>query len=237
MNNKLRIIILCACVIFFITIASCSRFYKNENIEFVDKDNVQFKNKLNQQQYHNSEFITDEQQKQIKNALEKNINKYSAKGGAVIVMDADNSQVLSMTSAYEGHGIFNYIYDFKYEPAATYMPFIVAMGLENGIISDDTTFDISTPFNTKDKQTISSTDILAISSNIACSEISTDIDSDKQLKFLSALGFDKDISLGDIKIEKSILFQKNEKNISVNTPYIGFVSDVTHYISQLLMHL
>ena len=36
MNNKLKIIILCTCMIFFITITSCSMFYKNENIEFVD---------------------------------------------------------------------------------------------------------------------------------------------------------------------------------------------------------
>ncbi|MBQ7304500.1 MAG: hypothetical protein IJW75_06285 [Alphaproteobacteria bacterium] len=43
MNNKLRIIILCACVIFFITIASCSMFHKNENIEFMAKSGTTYK--------------------------------------------------------------------------------------------------------------------------------------------------------------------------------------------------
>ena len=172
-------------------------------------------------------IISAEQQKDIQNTLEKSIDRYSAKGGAVIVMDADNSQVLSMTSAYEGNGIFNYIYDFKYKPAATYMPFIVALGLENKVISDDTKFDISKPLITSKNLTIrdikptkyeiSTGDILALSSNIAISQISINIDFLKHIEFIYAVELAKHLSLrpiDDVKKDITLLSKDLVKDLS-----------------------
>ena len=201
------------------------------------KSDEWFKKKLNQKQYNNSKFITNQQQKDIKNALENSINKYSAKGGAVIIMDADSSQILSMASIYEGNGIFNYIYDFKYEAGATYTPFVLAQGLENGTISDNTEFDISQPLVVKKhiikdaphimaKGTITTEDALAISSNIAGAKISMGVHSDKHLKFLSAIGFDKEISLNDIETESLKLPKKFDKLTSAIAGY-GFGIEVT----------
>ena len=211
-----------------------SRFEKLWRINTKKKSDAWFKKKLNQKQYNNNKFITNKQQKQIKNALEKSINKYSAKGGAVIVMNADNSQVLSMSSIYEGNGTFNYISDYKYNVGAAYMPFVVAMGLENNIITEDTIFDLSKLRKSKkhdvdtnlQNKTITTEDILAFSSNIASAKISTDTGSKKHLKFLSAIGFDDEISLGDIKTEKTTLPKKFNKKTLKNVG-IGFGFEVT----------
>lgn len=201
------------------------------------KSDAWFKKKLNQKQYNNSKFITNRQQKDIKNALEKSINRYSAKGGAVIVMDADNSQVLSMTSVYEGNGIFNYIFDYKYEAGAAYMPFVLAQGLENGTISDNTEFDVSKPLIVKKhiikdaphimaRGTITTEDVLSSSSNIVGAKISMDINSKKHLEFLSGFGFDKEISLKEIETENPNLPKRFDKLTSAIAGY-GFGVEVT----------
>ncbi|GAC1496123.1 MAG: hypothetical protein NVS2B14_10010 [Chamaesiphon sp.] len=86
-------------------------------------------------------------------ALKQQINKFHAKRGAVIVMDAQDGSLLSLVSepTYNPNeyskfnvGLFkNWTLADLYEPGSTFKPLNVAIALETGAIKPDSTFNDS----------------------------------------------------------------------------------------------
>ncbi|MDB9446103.1 peptidoglycan D,D-transpeptidase FtsI family protein [Anabaena sp. CS-542/02] len=84
-------------------------------------------------------------------ALEKQIEKFQAKRGAVIVMDASDGSLLALTSyptynpnEYSSADISlfrNWTVADLYEPGSTFKPLNVAIALENGVIKADDVFN------------------------------------------------------------------------------------------------
>ncbi len=83
-------------------------------------------------------------------ALQQQVKKFSAKRGAVIVMDVQDGSLLTLAStpSYDPNEYFKYpVERFKnwaisdlYEPGSTFKPINVAIALETGSIKPDSTF-------------------------------------------------------------------------------------------------
>lgn len=208
-----------------------NRFEYLWQINTKKKSEAWFHKKLNHKQYNNRHNITKQQQKQIEKVLEDSIKSFSAKGGAVIVLDADSSQVLSMTSIHKGKGVVDYIADYQYQLGSVYMPFTVALGIEQDVVSNATEFDISKPLNVQgydifevhplkvDKITLK--DVLPKSSNIATAQIAVDITPKQHKKFLKSLGFEAPVVLDNLRTSKPILPDLDDKITIANLGY-GF---------------
>jgi cell division protein FtsI (penicillin-binding protein 3) len=90
-------------------------------------------------------------QRIARTALEKQIEKFKAKRGAVIVMDASDGSLLALTSyptynpnEYSSADISlfrNWTVADLYEPGSTFKPLNVAIALENGVIKADDVFN------------------------------------------------------------------------------------------------
>ncbi|MTJ13890.1 penicillin-binding protein 2 [Anabaena sp. UHCC 0187] len=90
-------------------------------------------------------------QRVAREALKKQITKFSAKRGAVIVMDAIDGSILALISqpTYNPNQYSNFdISLFRnwtvadlYEPGSTFKPVNIAIALENGAIKPDDTFE------------------------------------------------------------------------------------------------
>lgn len=208
-----------------------NRFEYLWQINTKKKSEAWFHKKLNQKQYNNRKYITKQQQKQIKKVLDDSIKTFSAKGGAVIVLDADSSQVLSMTSTHKGEGVVDYIADYTYQLGSVYMPFTVALGIKQDVVSNTTEFDVSKPLNVQgydiselhhlkvDKITLK--DVLSKSSNIATAQIAMDIKPKQHNKFLKSLGFGEPIVLENLHTAKPILPDLDDEITIANLGY-GF---------------
>ena len=208
-----------------------NRFEYLWQINTKKKSEAWFHKKLNRKQYNNRKYITKQQQKQIEKVLDDSIKTFSAKGGAVIVLDADSSQVLSMTSTHKGEGVVDYIADYTYQLGSVYMPFTVALGIKQDVVSNTTEFDVSKPLNVQgydisevhplkvDKITLK--DVLSKSSNIATAQIAMDIKPKQHNKFLKSLGFGEPIVLENLHTAKPILPDLDDEITIANLGY-GF---------------
>lgn len=202
-----------------------SRFSYLWQINTKKKSEQWFKKKMESKQYNDGKIISAEQQKDIQNTLEKSIDRYSAKGGAVIVMDADNSQILSMTSVYNGNNLFNYVTDYLYEAGPVYQPFTIAAGLEYKIINDDSKFDVSQPLKiyhskvldfkqTENPYELPLNEVLAQDSNISISKIALKIGGNQLKSFFTKLNLTEPMSLGIIDVKTPVFPKKLYKKTS-----------------------
>ncbi|MBW4689499.1 MAG: penicillin-binding protein 2 [Komarekiella atlantica HA4396-MV6] len=90
-------------------------------------------------------------QRAARNALKQQMDKFGAKRGAVIVMDASDGSLLALVSQptynpnkYSTSDISlfkNWTVADLYEPGSTFKPLNVAIALENGVIKPDDTFN------------------------------------------------------------------------------------------------
>ncbi|MBD2292995.1 penicillin-binding protein 2 [Anabaena sphaerica FACHB-251] len=95
--------------------------------------------------------IDNRLQRAARTALKEQIEKFQAKRGAVIVMDATDGSLLALVSqpTYNGNeyskadiSLFkNWTVADLYEPGSTFKPLNVAIALENGAIKPDDTFN------------------------------------------------------------------------------------------------
>lgn len=89
-------------------------------------------------------------QRSVRSALKAQVEKYKAKRGAVIVMDARDGSLLSLVTepSYDPNQYYKYkLETFKnwvltdmYEPGSTFKPLNVALALDAGVIQPDSVF-------------------------------------------------------------------------------------------------
>lgn len=101
--------------------------------------------------------IDNEVQYKIEKALAEAIQKYQADSGTIIVQRAATGEILGMATLptfppekYNEHPEAlwkNIAIARNYEPGSVMKPLIIAMAIERGIISKDTTFDIKVPWS------------------------------------------------------------------------------------------
>ncbi len=87
-------------------------------------------------------------QRAVREALRKQVRKFNARRGAVIVMDANDGSILSLACEPTYNPNLYYRYDLElfknwtitdaYEPGSTFKPINVALALEAGLISPNT---------------------------------------------------------------------------------------------------
>ena len=141
----------------------------------------------------------------VRTELLSGIDEFSAKGGAAILMDMKNGEILSLASLpdfdpnlhKENDNIFNVATYGLYEPGSIAKIFNVAIGLESRVITLDSEFDISKPlkigkFAIHDyksrKGKFSVADIFKYSSNIGSAQIASEFGEEIQKAYFKKFG-------------------------------------------------
>lgn len=180
-----------------------SRFDYLWRINTKKKSDAWFLNKLNTKEYYARGFITNKQQKKIKRTLEDAIDTFDAKGGSVIIMNADNGQIISQTSINTDKNIMEYSQNFIYSGGSVIKPFVIALALENKIINTDSVFEVFDTISSEN-QKLSLDDVLVKSSNAAIMQIAEKLSTNGLHSFFEKLGFSKPIQNQSIKTTKPL---------------------------------
>ncbi|WP_238544373.1 penicillin-binding protein 2 [Gloeocapsa sp. PCC 73106] len=157
-------------------------------------------------------------QKVARTALRKQMKRYRAKRGAVIVMDVNNGSILALVCEpiYDPNNYQEYAVElFKnwaitdlYEPGSTFKPINVAIALEKGVIEPNTTvydpgklkIDVwevkNHDYSTEGANgVISIAQILQRSSNVGMIQIMKRIDPKEYYQYLKTLGLDTKVGV------------------------------------------
>ena len=202
------------------------RFYPHKNvishlIGFVDKDEKGLagfekyidstKNKKNKLMVNNNEIklsIDIKIQYIAHKKLTDTIKKFSAKGGAVIVIDVNNGEIISLVSLpdYDPYNPSETIYNRKYnnkasfelyEMGSTFKTFTFALALEENMLDLKQKLDVSqnikiSGFTIKDFKKINDKitikQVFTKSSNIGTAKIAQDFSEKMQQRFFAKLG-------------------------------------------------
>lgn len=139
--------------------------------------------------------------------LKKAIDTFSAIGGAGVVMDVNNGEVISLVSlpdfdanmreAMRKDAFFNRATYGRYEMGSTFKAFTAAMGLEIGRLRLSDGYDASQPihygrFTIRDHHPqarwLTVAEIFKYSSNIGAAKMAVDVGTAAQRRFLGSLG-------------------------------------------------
>ena len=149
-------------------------------------------------------------QNAVRNELFKTVKIFSAESGSVIIMDIQNSEILSLinypdfdpnnysTSTFDQR--LNRILQSNYEMGSTFKPLTVAMGMDIGLIKKEMSFDVSKPikhindWNPCDCE-LSVKNIIVKSSNIGTAKIAKIIGKENQKNFFKLAGFFDQINI------------------------------------------
>ena len=149
-------------------------------------------------------------QNAVRNELIKTINQYSAESGSVIIMDIQNSEILSLINFPDfdpnnyktstNNQRLNRALQSNYEMGSTFKPLTVAIGLEQELINKDMIFDVSKPIKHIEDWDpcdckLSLKDVIVKSSNIGIAQIAKIIGKENQKKFFQKAGFYKPIDI------------------------------------------
>jgi cell division protein FtsI (penicillin-binding protein 3) len=164
--------------------------------------------------------------------LKEQLQKFGAKRGSVIVMDARDGAILTMVSypSYDPNAyakadvtLFkNWALSDLYEPGSTFKPINVAIALENGVIQPTTVFgdpDVikvgGWPIKNAEKEnhySLSVAEILQYSSNVGMVQIMQRVKPVEYYKWLEKLGLNKRVGIdlpfeavGQIKNRKQFI--------------------------------
>lgn len=168
----------------------------------------------------------------LKRLLFEQINRFKAKGGSGILMNANNGKIISIVSLPDFDNninnnlteeqIFNNATKGVYELGSTLKIFTVAMAIESGKFKDNDLIDVSSPIplskfqKIKDIKTIkfpiNLPEIIVHSSNIGTAKIANLLGHNIQKKFFNLIGFNKKINIEIV--ETSLPSVNSEKHIS-----------------------
>ena len=181
-------------------------------------------------------------QNALRNELQKTIDKFSAKSGSVIVMDIENSEILSLIN-YPDFDPNNYnkstddqrlnrVFQLNYEMGSTFKPITVAMGLDDELIRQDMLFDVSKPIkHIRDWEPcdceLSLKEVIVKSSNIGTAQIARIIGKETQKKFFKSFGFFKPININLMKTVNPLGNKHNWGEIETMTIGYGYGFAIT----------
>ena len=199
-----------------------SRFDYLWRINTKKKSETWFIEKLNSQEYNAPRIISKKQQKQIRKELFGSIKLFDAKGGAVIIMNADNGQIISKVSVNTDKKIMEYAQDFVYPAGSIIKPFVIALALEKNVVDMDSEFDVSksTSLSVEDvhpsKTKLSLNEVLVKSSNIATMQIAEKLSARDLNSFFDKLALSKAIKNTSINTKKSLFSSSFKDGIGNN---------------------
>tara|TARA_B100001939_G_scaffold200279_1_gene172146 strand:- start:14328 stop:15995 length:1668 start_codon:yes stop_codon:yes gene_type:complete len=143
----------------------------------------------------------------LRQELKAYMDKFSAKGAAGLIMDAQTGEILALSSLpdfdpndYTGAGrdqMFNKVTQGVYEMGSGFKAFTVAMALESGVVDLEGGYDATEPlkvdrFTIRDdhakKRWLSVPEIFTYSSNIGTALMARDIGAERQRAFLRKIG-------------------------------------------------
>ena len=183
-------------------------------------------------------------QRAVRTALQQQIQKFNAKRGAVIVMDATDGSILSLVCepTFNPNEFYksrmdllkNWTVSDLYEPGSTFKPINVALALEAGVIQRNTVFHDSGlvkvdgwPIRNatlRGNGSINIAEILQTSSNVAMVHMMRRLKKDDYYRRLQALEIDQKTGIelpgevrGRLKSEKVFM----ERSIEVATSSFG----------------
>ena len=161
--------------------------------------------------------------------LKKAVSMHYAAGGAGLVVDANNGEILAMVSlpdfnphhlkGVKSNQLFNKIALGAYEMGSTLKPFTVAIGLDTQTIKINDAFDVSRPLKVgrffindyKGKGGyLTVPEILMYSSNLGVSQIARTFGVKTQKEYLEKFGFLSPVNIGIPETAKPI-FPKHSK--------------------------
>ncbi len=156
--------------------------------------------------------------------LKAAISRFSADSGSVVVLDVKTGEVLVMVNqpgynpnrnrSTKGGRLRNRAVTDVFEPGSTMKPFVVAMGLETGVIRPDSRIDTRPGYYKVGGVTIRDHDnygvinittVIKKSSNVGASRIALSLDKEKYHDYLAALGFGQRSASGFPNESKGVL--------------------------------
>lgn len=184
----------------------------------------------------------------VRAELAQAVRTFSAIGGAALVMDVTNGEILSMVSlpdfdanlreSLREDAFFNRATYGRYEMGSTFKTFTAAMALEAGKRLSDS-YDATDPirfgrFRIRDhharKREMTVAEIFKFSSNIGAAKMAVDVGTDGQRKFLGSLGL---LERLEIEIPELVSPQLPYRWGELETMTIGF----GHGLSVSPLHL
>lgn len=187
----------------------------------------------------------------VRDAVQRAITDFNGIGGAGIVMDVTNGEVLAMVSLpdYDANDVgaattdqrFNRVTVGVYEPGSTFKLFTAAMALDLGVVQPWNGFDASRPirygrFTISDyrgrNRWLSLPEILTNSSNIGAAHMAMAVGPPRHREFLSRLHMGQRLRI-ELAETAMPLFPAQQHWRDINTMTIGF----GHGISVTPMHV
>jgi len=189
----------------------------------------------------------------VERELASAVEHYRAAGGAVIVMDSRNGQVLAMASnpGYEPEAIWNTppavlknkAISFLYDPGSTFKVVLAASALENRACGRQETFDCHNGvFTVRDRQIIdvhpyarlSFDDIIVHSSNIGAAQVGLRLGGDKYFRTIGRFGFGRRTGI-HLPAEENGILNPPQKWSGVSLAFLSFGYEIAVTPLQMAM--
>ena len=176
-------------------------------------------------------------QQLVRKNLINAINKYKAESGLAVILDIENSNILSSISlpdfnpenkkTYKENNLINRVFQSNYEMGSTFKPITATMGFDLGLINSEMTFNVKKKYlnisdydQYKDDGNYNVEKIVVESSNIGTAQIATMIGKKNQIDFFEKIGFDKKINVENMEVANPLGNKNNWGKLETAT--IGF---------------
>tara|TARA_B100000214_G_scaffold358276_1_gene318641 strand:- start:190 stop:1839 length:1650 start_codon:yes stop_codon:yes gene_type:complete len=176
-------------------------------------------------------------QQLVRKNLINAINKYKAESGLAVILDIENSNILSSISlpdfnpenkkTYKENNLINRVFQSNYEMGSTFKPITATIGFDLGLINSEMTFNVKKKYlnisdydQYKDDGNYNVEKIVVESSNIGTAQIATMIGKKNQINFFKKIGFDKKINVENMEVANPLGNKNNWGKLETAT--IGF---------------
>ena len=176
-------------------------------------------------------------QQLVRKNLINAINKYKAESGLAVILDIENSNILSSISlpdfnpenkkTYKENNLINRVFQSNYEMGSTFKPITATIGFDLGLINSEMTFNVKKKYlnisdydQYKDDGNYNVEKIVVESYNIGTAQIATMIGKKNQIDFFEKIGFDKKINVENMEVANPLGNKNNWGKLETAT--IGF---------------